>query len=120
MRSHVRIPRSHELGWQALAKCVGHDPEIWFTPSEAKEAIGICRGCPVRIPCARIRRGSAGVWGGKAHYPNRAQEREATSQCTCTRCGTQWRVSTLWPHLHRVITRLCPDCIPKVYPEVLP
>ena len=46
--------------WRDDAACRGSDPRAWTLPElttgltdENRVAIRICRGCPVRVPCAR-------------------------------------------------------------------
>ncbi|MFA5710690.1 WhiB family transcriptional regulator [Mycolicibacterium sp.] len=50
--------------WDA-AKCAGMDTEIFFS-DDPEPAKAICRGCPLRVPCAHTaaKDGLSGVWGG--------------------------------------------------------
>jgi WhiB family redox-sensing transcriptional regulator len=58
--------------WAANAACVGHDPDLWFTPGEIddpgpRQAIAICRTCPVLDSCLQYALGQPGlhgIWGG--------------------------------------------------------
>jgi len=57
--------------WRQYARCLGADPELFYTPSESDdgsvEAKAICAICPVREPClehAITYREKQGVWGG--------------------------------------------------------
>lgn len=55
--------------WQQHARCLDHDPEIWY-PNEddrytIKQAIRICLSCPIRGFC--LEEGwneKMGIWGG--------------------------------------------------------
>jgi WhiB family transcriptional regulator, redox-sensing transcriptional regulator len=56
--------------WAARGACRAHpDPDLWFATGHCKtrqrEAIAICRACPVRVPCiayALSVPGLAGIW----------------------------------------------------------
>ena len=52
--------------WHERAAC-GPQPEAFFDPKRADEALRICAGCPVRLPCAAYAEANDeqfGVWGG--------------------------------------------------------
>ena len=54
--------------WQERAAC-GSDPESFFDPKRADEALAICARCPVRDACADYADANGeefGVWGGTA------------------------------------------------------
>lgn len=53
--------------WAESAACVGKDPEIWFSPLLADEAVSICATCTVRDSCddfAARWDESDGIWAG--------------------------------------------------------
>ena len=53
-------------GWQDDAAC-GSDPESFFDPKRADDALGVCARCPVREPCAAYAEANDeqyGIWGG--------------------------------------------------------
>lgn len=55
------------VSWEENARCVEHDPEIFFEGRTDRRAKAICRGCPVRLEClaaALTDRIEYGVWGG--------------------------------------------------------
>ena len=61
---------AHDAGtgsaWQDDAAC-GADPESFFDPKRADEALGTCARCPVREPCAAYAESNDeqyGIWGG--------------------------------------------------------
>jgi Transcription factor WhiB len=52
--------------WQDRAAC-GSDPESFFDPKRADQALAICARCPVRKPCADFAEANDeqfGIWGG--------------------------------------------------------
>lgn len=52
--------------WQAQAACRGHDPDLWFAPSnsvEGLEARRVCASCPVIEECAAQAHADHEVWG---------------------------------------------------------
>jgi WhiB family transcriptional regulator, redox-sensing transcriptional regulator len=70
------------MGWQDLAACAGMDTDLFF-PQEniggpqkgkgisgeherVKQALGVCRECPVRRECLlyAIELNCTGIWGG--------------------------------------------------------
>jgi WhiB family redox-sensing transcriptional regulator len=64
--------------WMQLALCANHpDKEAWFSDyrEQSKQAIAVCRRCPVRCEClahALAAGEPMGIWGGL-----RATERQA-------------------------------------------
>jgi len=54
------------VDWQDLAAC-GADPESFFDPKRADEALGVCGRCEVRDACAAYAEANDeqfGIWGG--------------------------------------------------------
>ncbi|HEX7717396.1 MAG TPA: WhiB family transcriptional regulator [Marmoricola sp.] len=52
--------------WQARAAC-GTDPDSFFDPKRADEALATCARCEVREPCAAYAEANDeqfGIWGG--------------------------------------------------------
>lgn len=71
-----------ETEWQALANCLGVDPELFFPERGAstREAKAVCKGCVVREACLAyaLRRGERhGVWGGTSERERRRLRRAA-------------------------------------------
>lgn len=79
LQNHKRHSDRRYMAWAAEAACIGHDPEIWFSPECEWLAVKICSGCPVRRQC--LKEGDHyeyGVWGGVALKPHkRARDPEA-------------------------------------------
>jgi WhiB family redox-sensing transcriptional regulator len=56
--------------WAASGACRRHDPDLWFADADTKpgkQAVAICRTCPVRVPClayALSVPGLDGIWAG--------------------------------------------------------
>lgn len=69
--SHRAARHRGNLDWQAHAACRDYDPEMFHDPGRAVEALSVCRGCPVRSPCADLGAGCSGVWGGQVRYPRK-------------------------------------------------
>lgn len=65
------------MAWMESAACLGHDPETWFPlqgdcGSRTRDAVAICRGCPVREEClAEGLRHESGIWGGTTERSRR-------------------------------------------------
>lgn len=67
--------------WRDAARCVGHDPELWFPVgsagpalAQAAQAKAICAGCPVRAQCAALGEGMEfGIFGGLGPDERRAR-----------------------------------------------
>lgn len=61
-------PLAIEWEWQQLAKCRGHDTDVFFTgPTTEVEAKSICNSCPAITACldhALSANEPYGVWGG--------------------------------------------------------
>lgn len=65
-----------DRGWQAKAKCLGVDPDLFFpergaSTSEAKE---ICKDCDVREECLEYALDNGerfGIWGGQSERERR-------------------------------------------------
>jgi hypothetical protein len=56
------------VSWQELAACVDANPNIFFDPARYRDALAVCKECPVQKPCHELGRGQAdGVWGGRVH-----------------------------------------------------
>jgi WhiB family redox-sensing transcriptional regulator len=54
------------LDWQDRAAC-GADPESFFDPKRADEALAVCGRCEVRAECAAYAEANDeqyGIWGG--------------------------------------------------------
>jgi len=57
------------MPWEDDARCLRHDPELFFESSARAErrAKSICNGCPVKLEClayALESRIQYGIWGG--------------------------------------------------------
>ncbi len=64
------------LVWQADAKCLGYDPDLFFPEQGASTAPAknICRECPVRLKCLDYALEETirfGVWGGLSERERR-------------------------------------------------
>lgn len=74
-------PRQHPHGWWEWAACRGRDPDLWITPNTKnlttanKNAIAICRNCPVRQHCLdeAIAKKDLGVIRGGERMPKDVQ-----------------------------------------------
>lgn len=56
MASHAYLPIvvKDDEDWRNKAACLGHDPDLWFTPQGSPEMVdakNICATCPVRNMC---------------------------------------------------------------------
>lgn len=65
-----------ELEWQVSAACRTESLEIFYSgePEHVREAVSLCRQCPVRGTCleAAVERGEwFGVWGGTTERERR-------------------------------------------------
>jgi WhiB family redox-sensing transcriptional regulator len=63
-------------GWQRLAACRGHNPNLFFPSRGAslREAKLVCAGCVVRADCLEFALASfekRGVWGGYSERERR-------------------------------------------------
>jgi WhiB family transcriptional regulator, redox-sensing transcriptional regulator len=73
-----------ELEWQIGAVCRSEHLEIFYSsePDEMREAVRLCRRCPVRGACldAAVERGEwFGVWGGTTERERRRLIRARTA-----------------------------------------
>jgi WhiB family transcriptional regulator, redox-sensing transcriptional regulator len=73
--------------WQLEAACASTNLDIFYSAEHAdmREAIGLCRRCPVRRPCleAAVERGEwFGVWGGTTERERRRLIRRRMAQET--------------------------------------
>jgi WhiB family redox-sensing transcriptional regulator len=82
------------LEWQTQARCRGCGPAIFYPeksgPAQAREALMVCAGCPVRDVCLdhALTHREQGVWGGvteeqrgamlRAKRRNEARQRKAS------------------------------------------
>jgi hypothetical protein len=65
---HLAKRVASDMGWQGLAACAGHDPELFFDPERYAAALAVCRHCPVQGPCRELGRTQRyGVWAGRIH-----------------------------------------------------
>lgn len=45
--------------------CEDNDPDLWFDPGRFKEAIALCKQCPLLDKCAELGKNEEyGTWGG--------------------------------------------------------
>lgn len=69
----------HEDVWRSHAACNGQPPDWWYpTDGTARQARGICAGCPVRGDClqaALVRVEEHGIWGGTSERGRRKLRR---------------------------------------------
>lgn len=98
MSDYPSLPDLTPLPWMDDAKCVDHDPELWFPPRDknqykpiADKAKAICFGrdgyppCPVRLQClmfAEENEETHGIYGGMSHRERNALKRKAKKQGT--------------------------------------
>lgn len=73
------------LTWQAMARCVEVDPEIFFPErgGSSKAARAVCGECTVRQECllyALANREQFGIWGGTSERERRRLRRLAPSR----------------------------------------
>ncbi|MDE0118231.1 MAG: WhiB family transcriptional regulator [bacterium] len=66
--------------WQALANCLGVDPDLFFPERGAstREAKEVCRACVVRDECleyAIVNGEKFGIWGGMSERERRRVRR---------------------------------------------
>ena len=77
------------------AACIGHDPEIWYPdPTDTittREAVDICRGCPVRQACLeqamREEETSGGRYGIRGGLTPEERRKLDTRASACPDCG---------------------------------
>jgi WhiB family transcriptional regulator, redox-sensing transcriptional regulator len=76
MSAHDDVLRTD---WQERAAC-GSDPESFFDPKRADDALAVCARCEVRDPCAAYAEANDeqfGIWGGvvRGFVPSRGNRR---------------------------------------------
>lgn len=90
--------------WRRRAKCVGHDPSMWFPDREGEaarlqyvEAKTICLECPVRPDCldyAVRNHERYGMWGGLTPEERGVPADPDPGEASCLGCGaaitSQW------------------------------
>lgn len=72
-----------DLSWQAKARCLEVDPEIFFPErgGSSKAARSVCGQCEVRVECLRYalrNREQFGIWGGTSERERRKLRRLAS------------------------------------------
>lgn len=72
-----------DLSWQAKARCLEVDPEIFFPErgGSSKAARAVCTQCEVRVECLRYalrNREQFGIWGGTSERERRKLRRLAS------------------------------------------
>lgn len=77
------------LTWQAMARCVVVDPEIFFPErgGSSKAARAVCSDCTVRQECllyALANREQFGIWGGTSERERRRLRRLAPARTNVT------------------------------------
>jgi WhiB family redox-sensing transcriptional regulator len=71
------------LSWQALARCLEVDPEIFFPErgGSSRAARAVCNQCHVRAQCLRYalaNREQFGIWGGTSERERRKLKKLAS------------------------------------------
>jgi WhiB family transcriptional regulator, redox-sensing transcriptional regulator len=74
-----------EEEWQEQAACQEVDQDLFFSLDETdqREALQLCRGCPVQQDCLRFaieQREMYGIWGGMRESERRSMIRERRRQ----------------------------------------
>ena len=69
LKSYIKEMADGELEWHQEAVCAQTDPEIFFPEGNAslKDAINICKTCPVATQCLEYAMKNTevyGIWGG--------------------------------------------------------
>jgi WhiB family redox-sensing transcriptional regulator len=77
----IAVNETVDTSWQALANCLGVDPDLFFPERGAstREAKEVCRGCVVREDCLEyaLRNGEKfGIWGGMSERERRRIRRQ--------------------------------------------
>lgn len=72
-----------DLAWQAEARCLQVDPEIFFPErgGSSKAARSVCVECGVRVECLKYalrNREQFGIWGGTSERERRKLRRLAS------------------------------------------
>jgi Transcription factor WhiB len=92
--------------WMRYAACANSpDPEIFFDSKRYRQAVQVCRTCPVMEQCRQARRGAAGVWGGRVF--GGVRPRSSLRGFLLDPCGTEGAYRR---HI-RNGQKPCPDCI---------
>jgi hypothetical protein len=124
--------------WMDRAACIGHDPTMWDEDmvrpdARVREAIRICRACPVAAQCLRsaerTERGSdsrlrQGVYGGLTHLQRWAAAALRRGECVpCVSCNRLMRPGSTHLDQHPDTIRhhadgLCATCA-RVWPIVM-
>jgi WhiB family redox-sensing transcriptional regulator len=68
------------VGWMRDAACRGADPAIFFDEGDwrfwypSREALALCRSCPVRVACLdfALTNRMVGTWGATSDYQRRS------------------------------------------------
>ena len=68
------------MNWRDRAACANVDPELFYPEKGGKndKAKAVCRGCPVKVECAKdaLAMGDRwGVWGGLSERERRRLKR---------------------------------------------
>lgn len=118
-----RIPSAlgDSTAWMEDALCNGMDPSLWFTDSNPKRVIAICRTCPVMEACARYAQHESdeghpvsGVWGGTT---GRERARTTNGRATLIRVAREQEVIDLLDRLTGDDTRLTARAAQKAVRE---
>ena len=88
------------------AACIGHDPEIWYPdPTDTittREAVDICRGCPVRQACLeqamREEETSGGRYGIRGGLTPEERRKLDTRASACPDCGRRFTAVQMRRH----------------------
>jgi WhiB family transcriptional regulator, redox-sensing transcriptional regulator len=83
--------------WHERAACRRHDPDLWFShdTDEQKQAVAICRRCPLTDRCLQAaldNHETDGIWGGTLE---------------ADRARLARKLGLTWPAPRRVPTRTC-------------
>lgn len=94
MRDEHLLPRPRTADWRDQAACKDTPTEVFFTVERTAEALAVCQGCPVRVPCAAAGRHEVGIWGGRIPS-SRGHHKPGTPVgtpvvLTCAECGDRF------------------------------
>ena len=101
--------------WENKAACLGFPAEIFYPedsqPESSRQALDICRSCPVRVKCldaAITRNETEGIWGGTLPAERRYIRRKKTTATAYlrTQCGS---LDGYWRH-KRTNQSICKPC----------
>lgn len=75
--------------WRDRAACVGENPELWFSYSDAELYVArtICGGCPVKAECQEFaaevdrQHGKHGIWAGLDETQRTRMKRRSPVEC---------------------------------------